>query len=79
MSESERSYRLTSWHECTECNFQGTFTFSPEDEEDYTDPDALGYAMHAQCPACEYRESLLVGVEHYREMLELAKQRPGKE
>jgi len=65
---------LTSWHECADCGFQGTFCFEYIEGEDYSDEYALGYLMTTSCPSCEYSESLYIGIDHYREMVVLAAQ-----
>jgi len=70
---------LTSWHECTECGFQGTFYFAHIEGEDYSDEYALGYLMLTNCPSCENSESLYISVEHYREMALLAAQHEDKD
>ena len=65
--------RFDSWSQCDECGFHGLMQFSTREDENYDDPDALGVMMDCVCPACGERESVLVVMEQYEEMLEMAK------
>ncbi len=65
--------RFDSWSQCDECGFHGLMQFSTREDENYDDPDALGVMMDCVCPSCGERESVLVVMEQYEEMLEMAK------
>ncbi len=62
-----------SWSQCDECGFQGLMQFRTREDENYDDPEALGVMMDCVCPACGERESVLVVMEQYEEMLQMAK------
>lgn len=61
-----------SWSQCDGCGFQGLMEFRTRDEENYDDSEALGFMMDCVCPACGERESVLVVMEQYQEMLQMA-------
>ncbi|MDH3315090.1 MAG: hypothetical protein OER43_04915 [Gammaproteobacteria bacterium] len=64
---------FNSWSNCDECGFQGLMEFHLREDENYDDPDALGVMMDCVCPACDGRESVLVVMEQYEEMLQMEK------
>jgi len=64
---------FNSWSQCDECGFQGLMEFWTREDENYDDAGALGVMMDCVCPACGERESVLVVMEQYEEMLHMAK------
>ena len=71
MCDQEKHYK--SWSMCSSCNFQGLFVFTCRAGEIYDDPDSLGVLMDTRCPACDEEETVLVGMDEYREMVFMAK------
>lgn len=67
------SHEFQHWSDCAECGFQGLVRFSCREDEDYSDPEALGFMMDAQCPACGDDGAVLVVVEQFQEMLRMAR------
>ena len=65
--------RFDSWSQCDDCGFQGLMEFSTRDDENYDDPESLGVMMDCVCPACGGQQSVLVVIEQYQEMLQMAK------
>lgn len=63
---------FNSWSQCDECGFQGLMEFRTREDENYEDAEALGVMMDCVCPACGERESVLVVMEQYEEMLQMA-------
>ena len=78
---SRRSVRprsdYRSWSVCDACGYQGLLDYARRDGEDYADPEALGVMLDSTCPACEARECVLVSIEHFREMVVLARRSGG--
>ncbi|NIR32437.1 MAG: hypothetical protein GWN84_24660 [Gammaproteobacteria bacterium] len=60
------------WSSCSDCGYQGLFVFWCRKDEDYADPEALGFVLDVVCPACESREAVLVTAEQFREMARLS-------
>ena len=65
--------RFDSWSQCDDCGFQGLMEFRTRDDENYDDPESLGVMMDCVCPACGGHQSVLVVMEQYQEMLQMAK------
>jgi len=61
------------WSDCAECGFHGLVGFTCRHDENYSDPDALGYMMDARCPACGDVGAVLVVLEQFQEMVLVAK------
>jgi hypothetical protein len=60
------------WDQCEDCGFQGLVAFRTRAEEDYKDPDALGFVMDSTCPACGSDRSVLMVAEQFHEMMLLS-------